>query len=301
MEFPPVIMAELANNKFSVLVDNIHDSDDEISFRQSISEAVQCALQSESSATVPDNVQDAVDEKTKIEGAKIEDLVTRVILAVQPLLIQTVTAAVTSAVALSSKQIMQQLKTGGKEEVTRLKTETQKQRFDIDRLEQYSRKDSIRIQGIEENRDEKTNDIVVKLAKDIGVNIQDRDISVSHRLPQRAGRGRNGATRPKPLIVKFVRHDTKVAIMQKKKQLKNKEGYRNVFIDDDLTPLRNKMLRELKRDETVKRCWSIDGRIFCIQEERGQEVKRVIDSPDDLLKVGWSEEKVAEMGLFFDF
>ena len=32
---------------------------------------------------------------------------------------------------------------------------------------------------------------------------------------------------------------------------------------------------------------------MCIQEENGKEVKKVIDSPDDLFKVGWTEEKVA--------
>ena len=32
---------------------------------------------------------------------------------------------------------------------------------------------------------------------------------------------------------------------------------------------------------------------MCIQEENGRDMKKVIDSPDDLFKVGWKEEKVA--------
>ena len=54
-------------------------------------------------------------------------------------------------------------------------------------------------------------------------------ISVSHRLP-----GRSGSTRP--IIVKFVRRNTKTAMMKSKRKLRdaNRKG---VYINDDLTPL----------------------------------------------------------------
>ena len=39
-------------------------------------------------------------------------------------------------------------------------------------------------------------------------------------------------------------------------------------------------------------------RIFCTQYEDGREVKRFVDSPDDLFKLGWSEEKVVGLGLY---
>ena len=64
------------------------------------------------------------------------------------------------------------------------------------RQEQYNRKDSVIIYGIPEPEDEReTNDIVVKLAIDIGVNITTADLSVSHRLGRR---GRGG--RPRTII-----------------------------------------------------------------------------------------------------
>ena len=62
---------------------------------------------------------------------------------------------------------------------------TQKTRFDLDRLEQYGRRESIRIHGVEEKSGENTNEIVVELAKDIGVDITEAAILASHRLPGR--------------------------------------------------------------------------------------------------------------------
>ena len=63
-------------------------------------------------------------------------------------------------------------------------------------------------------------------------------------------------------------------------------GTETFFLNDDLTTLRSKLVYELKRDETIKSVWTIDGRIMCVQEEGGKDVKRMIESPDDLFKVG---------------
>ena len=45
---------------------------------------------------------------------------------------------------------------------------------------------------------------MVELAADIGVEVKLDDISVSHRLP---GGPRRDSSRPKPIIVKFVRNE----------------------------------------------------------------------------------------------
>ena len=63
------------------------------------------------------------------------------------------------------------------------------------------------------------------------------DVSVAHRLPSRAG--------PKPIIVRFVRREDKTFLMRNKGKLRNREGPK-VYINDDLTLLRSKMLQTLK-------------------------------------------------------
>ena len=209
---------------------------------------------------------------------------------------KSVTSAVTSAVAVASRQIMSELRHDMeevkemREEVESLQVRVHTQSFELDRLQQYGRRDNVRVNGIEETAEESTNSIMVKLASDMGVPITEQDISVSHRM------GRNTTGKPRPIIAKFVRRDTKTRMMRAKKELRGLSGCRNVYINDDLTSLRSRLVYELNRDDTIKSVWTIEGRIMCIQEEGGKEMKKVIDSPDDLFKVGWSEDKVAGLG-----
>lgn len=51
-----------------------------------------------------------------------------------------------------------------------------------DDLEQYTRRDCLEIRGILEITGENTNDIVKNVASNIGVDLEECDISVSHRL-----------------------------------------------------------------------------------------------------------------------
>ena len=80
---------------------------------------------------------------------------------------------------------------------------------------------------VEEKAGENTNEIVVKLAKDIGVDITVADISTSHRLPGRrvAGSGVNQTRGGKTSIAKFVRRDVKVQLMRSKNKLKSCDAY----------------------------------------------------------------------------
>ena len=183
-----------------------------------------------------------------------------------------------------------------RKEMETLRTQVHSQNFELGRLQQYSGRDNIRLYGNAEAthdiENENTNNVIVKMAKDTGVDISEHDLSVSHRLGRKAG------TKPRPIIAKFVRRDTDTTTMRCKKNLRGLSGYRSVFVKDDLTTLRSKLVYELKRDKTIKRVWTIDGRIMCIQEEIGRDMKKVIDSPDDLFKVGWTTEKVAGLGVY---
>ena len=63
---------------------------------------------------------------------------------------------------------------------------------------------------------------------------------------------------------------------------------RQVFINDDLTPLRARIARILRNDDTVGAVWTIDGRIHCMIMDNGRETNKSIDSPDDLFKLATS-------------
>ena len=53
-----------------------------------------------------------------------------------------------------------------------------------------------------------------------------------------------------------------------------------LYINDDLTALRSRLVYELKRDAGVQKVWTIDGRIFCVQVENGHEVRKVVESAE---------------------
>ena len=77
----------------------------------------------------------------------------------------------------------------------------------------YSRRDNIRILGLPKQSSgnetyEETSKAVVNLASEIGVKLEETDISIAHRLPSKG--------HIKPAIVKFTRRSTKIAMLKKK-------------------------------------------------------------------------------------
>ena len=214
--------------------------------------------------------------------------------------------AVTTAVEAATAQIMANVRReiGVIEDVGKklcsLQVENQKLTFEIDRLEQYSRRENVRIYGLAETQGECTNTVVIDMARDIGVTITPADISVSHRLGRPGGVGSTADSRPRPLIVKLVRRDTKFELKRNKKRMRAMEKYRHVYVNDDLTTSRSKLVRSLKGEKEIKSVWTIEGRINCTFDRDGHEVQKVIESPDDLFKLGWTEAKVPGLGLHTD-
>ena len=264
--------------------DNLADTNtevDDVSVQVQVEKAVSDALKN---VKVGDSVKGA---KLKTNGDMASDIgriIAQVITAIEPLLVKAVVNATETAVALICESTAKQT------EVNKLKNEVQLLKFELDRQNQYSRRESVRISGIPETEGENTNDIVKKLAADIGVPLTQNDISVSHRLPGRPGTA-------KPIIVKFVRRDTKTTLMKSKRRLRDIDR-KGVFLNDDLTPFRAKLTRVLRNDPTIGNVWTIDGRIFCITTENGREMKKTVESPDDLFSLGWSEDKIKGLDLY---
>lgn len=73
-----------------------------------------------------------------------------------------------------------------------------------------------------------------------------------------------------------------------------------MFIERDLTPLRAEVLRELKADPNRISVWTVDGRMFCIQNDGGRNVEKAIESSEDLLSVELSDAKIKESGFYVD-
>ena len=182
--------------------------------------------------------------------------------------------------------------------VERVKDELKSVSRDINNLEQYSRRNNVRIFGIRESPNESTDKIVCDLAETIGVNINVSDIDRSHRVgrkgdgdqqavnatayQQAGGLSYSDATRKKDsrsraIIVKFTSHKFKYALMKNRRKLKGS----GMVIVEDLTKHNMDLLSAAsKMKEKVAATWSIDGRIIALLKSTGK--KRAITSLTDL-------------------
>ena len=120
----------------------------------------------------------------------------------------------------------------------------------LDDLEQYSRRNTLRLTGIkaEVPPGETTDNIVMNIAEEMGVTLNPSDIDRSHfNSPPDPSKGRE-------LLVKFVRHTDKVRFISKRKQLKSKPEslHKNVFVNEDLTKTRYRLLRSLIKLKKIK-------------------------------------------------
>lgn len=92
---------------------------------------------------------------------------------------------------------------------------------DMNDLEQYTRKNSVRIHGLAEELMENAEEIVLEFFKEkLQVDMQPAEIEIVHRVGARVGveESRQAErTKPRPLIVKFLSHRSKENVMRKKK------------------------------------------------------------------------------------
>ena len=132
----------------------------------------------------------------------------------------------------------------------------------------------------------------------MGVDVRPEDLSISHRLPGPRPKAGEEAP-PRAIIAKFVRRDVKAMVMKKKKSMKDKDELKDIYVEDDLTVHRRKVLWELRRDERFKQGVSTyEGKIILYTKEDGEVKKYVIDNLRDLRRIGWTDENFEKLGIY---
>ena len=150
-------------------------------------------------------------------------------------------------------------------QIAALQSDVQHLKDAHDALEQHGRRHSLRINGVS-NEQEDTTQAVVKIANDIlGVDppLEERDISVSHRLPTRRNAPPN---QPKPIIVRFVSRTDRDRVLKIRKNLKeyNEDKDTKLYINEDLTAIRAKLFstaRLLQKQRLLAQTWTFNGAI----------------------------------------
>ena len=130
-------------------------------------------------------------------------------------------------------------------------------------LEQYNRRENVRIIGLPEVSSnetyEQTIEKVANLATGLETNMTAEDISIAHRLPNRNNK------RPRHVIVRFARRVERVNMLKNKKNLANFEPLQHVRIFEDMTAPRLKFFNLMKNDPNIEKVWSREGTLFYIK------------------------------------
>lgn len=136
------------------------------------------------------------------------------------------------------------------------------------------------------------------------------EISAVHRTGPKSRKGKNGrssnlsntnSSSSRAILVKFTSRKAKAKVMASRRLLKGKT-YQKVYINDDLTPLRSKMLHIAKRNDKVDRVSTTpEGKIRCVLKKApGQtsadEKVVFLDTPDDLFHLGLDKLDLTALG-----
>lgn len=134
---------------------------------------------------------------------------------------------------------------------------------DHNNLEQYTRKNSVRLFGVKEIEDEETTPErnAVKIFEDnLRVSLEDNEIEIAHRAGKYSPEGKFDAKKARPILIKFQSHKSKEKIMKSKREFKGS----NYWIAEDLTAInagKVKTLNELRKAMKIKNVWTTDGKI----------------------------------------
>ena len=224
-----------------------------------------------------DVVQDLLDE---LEGKRAKNDHEKNAIAVAKILGPILSTAISRAVEPVSKGTQ------------KMQSAIRKNTYDLDKLQQYGRRENLRLHGIAEEEGENLKDIIAKIGQALDVEIKSTDINVVHRS------GPKGA-RPRQVICRFLSRDYKVALLKNKKKLKENESFKGVYMYEDLTPLRARLLRVAKDLPNVKSAFTREGVIHCYLQNGSH---MIVESPDDLFRLGLDDINLEELGLqFVDF
>ena len=162
-----------------------------------------------------------------------------------------------------------------KTEINNLRADQEKQKCALNELQQYGRRECIEVSGVPPTDNEDSEEIIMAIAKEIGVTLENNEISACHRVKKAKG---------DPIIIaKFTNRKIKEEFMTKRRNLKHKsigslklsnvDGKINgkVFINESLTPMNRKLFRLTRikcKEKSWNFSWTRNGVVFARKNEQ---------------------------------
>ena len=126
-----------------------------------------------------------------------------------------------------------------------------------DSLEQYTRRNSLRVTGLQEDPNENILDRTLHMfnsTMQVEPPITTNDIDRVHRV------GKRSSSKTRSIIIKFTSYRARQVALKKRKAFQI--AVPNAYINEDLTVKRSTMMykaRMMKRQGYIKDCWTHDG------------------------------------------
>ncbi|KAI5703797.1 hypothetical protein M8J75_016350 [Diaphorina citri] len=166
-----------------------------------------------------------------------------------------------------SDQIAQKLNTLMEKRVEQLERDVQylqKENVDLKNkmieLEQYGRRNSIRIFGMQESKDEDTVAAVVQLVNSrLNIQVTNRDVDACHRLGKMKTNGK-----PRSIICKFTSRLIRDKVYFNKKQLKGTK----INIKEDLCKEKMDLFKRVTDKFSYKKVWTLRGNVFLMYKNK---------------------------------
>ncbi|WAQ93585.1 hypothetical protein MAR_006056 [Mya arenaria] len=198
--------------------------------------------------------------------------VTAISLQLKSLFTVEIQSSINNAVDALIPKVIEGINLRLSDEIDSLKTENvhlkarisvlEKSEDRLEHLEQYSRRNSLRISGVHEREGESTDDIVTKLVSDLGSSVSLDEIDRSHRV----GRPRrNDPAKPRDIIVKFTSFRARQKLYSVRSQAKHCPNLKKVFVNEDLCKAQSDVFylaRSLVRKGNINSAWTSDGVIL---------------------------------------
>ena len=138
-----------------------------------------------------------------------------------------------------------------------------------ERIEQYSRRNNLRIENITEIQGENTDELLINFAEEkLKMKLEKRDIDRIHRV------GDPKKKQNRALIVKFTSYNVRREFYKRRTQLRNLPGQK-IWINEDLTKQRFGLYyeaRKMVKDKLLHKTWTMDGKIFTMKHENDKPI-----------------------------
>ena len=146
----------------------------------------------------------------------------------------------------------------------------------VDELEMYSRKNCVRVFGVDESKTD-TDAALVEIADQIEVPLTKEDIVVSHRV------GKRSEDKPRPIIARISNYEKRHQLIKESRNLRKVEGFESVSVNQELTKVRAKVAfecRKLVKEGRAKLTFVWDGKIFIVDNN---DKKHLVVCINDLI------------------